>query len=378
MVGAGEDGDAERSQKGGVVSKEKGGDDLESGENWKKDMNGDAALGKNEDEGEGQENENDDDDEDIPLLELKKNSNSEKKGKVKEKEEKQDEKQDEEEEEDEDEDVPLTALAKKNTKAKKAPPKGKRKKATPREAIKKEVAVEEEEIDDENDDDDDDEDEKSIPKEFVQEYDIATTSRRNRRKRRVNYTEEGAEDDSDSDEDDSPVEPRRRTKRNRDDVNTSPTRKKLKSLQAAEAQSTVKHELAGEILKRWQYCLPPWPGEVAKPERGYVECGIPGIHVGIAPEVLGEIKDVRDRSGKAPILNVLLKFPTSELKEDLIKGIEKQMAILNENAKVNPTSWVEEVTAELQEDLKAARQFSVSAIDSEFRSWAKENDFAMN
>ncbi|GBG32163.1 Hypothetical Protein FCC1311_083882 [Hondaea fermentalgiana] len=140
-------------------------------------------------------------------------------------------------------------------------------------------------------------------------------------------------------------------------------------------EETAKHTLVGNILKRWQYCLPYWPdlSNVEKPPKTFIETGTKGVYVGIAPDNLGEIRDLRPRDGKAPIFSVLIKFPAKELKEDLVNGIAKQQKALEDNKDRYPSDWFQTVSKLLKAEAKTARALVPSKIDAEYKTWARKH-----
>ena len=119
-------------------------------------------------------------------------------------------------------------------------------------------------------------------------------------------------------------------------------RKKAKSTAAPVAEvvgQTAKEQIVEKILRRRSYCLDEWPPEGLTLDSShaseFITCGIKGILVGFRGESTGLIKDLRPQNGLIPSVNCLLKKPTSELKELLLKGIEAQRADLEKHKEQN-------------------------------------------
>jgi hypothetical protein len=86
--------------------------------------------------------------------------------------------------------------------------------------------------------------------------------------------------------------------------------------------------LIQRFLCRWWYAV-TWPDR-AHPVRPVPDAsqydtldGFPGVYIGTAPEVVGEIYDTRDLS-TAPTFRNLVSKPSAELQELLIRAIEEQ------------------------------------------------------
>ena len=92
---------------------------------------------------------------------------------------------------------------------------------------------------------------------------------------------------------------------------------------------TVKGSLIRSLLSRWWYAITYPPASVVnrKDLEGY-DCieGVPGVYVCTRGGDVGKIKDLRDESDKPNFTNFSMK-PTSEIKQLLIKAIEKQVGI---------------------------------------------------
>lgn len=108
-------------------------------------------------------------------------------------------------------------------------------------------------------------------------------------------------------------------------------------------EMTKKHLLVHSILKRWNYCLPPWPpvtedrsnGLENRP--GFIETGFKGIYAGYRGDVCGEIIDTRVHTRLMPTLNNLLTIDSEELKQLLLDGIVKQKQDLIKHKHLNST-----------------------------------------
>jgi len=118
----------------------------------------------------------------------------------------------------------------------------------------------------------------------------------------------------------------------------------------------LKHKLAIDILRRWTYCMPAWPGEVRPLPPGFMEGHILGLYVGIEQSVFGQLQDVRPFvAGKTPSAESLLTVNASELRDWLVAGIEKQM-------KDAPASLRDKLRAELEH----ANKLKVKKIERRF------------
>uniref|UniRef100_A0A7S2SQF0 Uncharacterized protein n=1 Tax=Mucochytrium quahogii TaxID=96639 RepID=A0A7S2SQF0_9STRA len=131
-----------------------------------------------------------------------------------------------------------------------------------------------------------------------------------------------------------------------------------------------KQAIVEGILRRWTYCLPDWPdtSQIGGPPKGFVECGFPGLYIGVENDTLGEVIDRRDKeNGCPPIQSTLLKLPTKELQSYLRYGIEKQIAHLEENKADHATSVYRETRAALLKESKQARAYNATKIDKEYK-----------
>jgi hypothetical protein len=125
-----------------------------------------------------------------------------------------------------------------------------------------------------------------------------------------------------------------------------------------------KHNIVSAILRRWKYCLDDWPGEVpAQPPAGFIESHIPGLYVGASNLVLGQLKDMRPFiHGKTPSMESLLTYKAVALQELLLKGINKQLTIL-ENV-----PGEEKLKASLRRELEKAQKLKVKKIERKYRA----------
>lgn len=88
-----------------------------------------------------------------------------------------------------------------------------------------------------------------------------------------------------------------------------------------------KGKLIQSLLARWWYVY-DWPGHVSPPPKGYDELdGFPGVYICTSGVNIGDLKDVRDKT-KAPSFQNYYKKSSEELRDDLLKAIEKQKAAL--------------------------------------------------
>lgn len=87
-----------------------------------------------------------------------------------------------------------------------------------------------------------------------------------------------------------------------------------------------KHNVVSAILRRWNYCLDEWPSDLpSQPPKGFMAGHVKGLYVGQETSVFGQLKDVRPfTNGSTPSMKSLLSVKTAELREILMKGIEKQ------------------------------------------------------
>mmetsp|Transcript_2890 Transcript_2890/g.6726 ORF Transcript_2890/g.6726 Transcript_2890/m.6726 type:complete len:289 (-) Transcript_2890:71-937(-) len=217
-----------------------------------------------------------------------------------------------------------------------------------------------------DDDDEDDDEDDNVP---LSDLIPQLTPRRSRKK--PNYKEVDSDDDEGyEDEDDDGGSTRKKRK-----TMTSASKSAQIAVASTAAEETEKHALVANILKRWQYCLPYWPdmSNVPKPPKTFIETGTKGVYVGIAPDNLGEIRDLRPRDGKAPIFSVLIKYPVKELREDLINGITKQQKALDDNKSRYPEDWYNKVTKLLKTELRNAKAIKHIKVEAEFIGWSKKN-----
>lgn len=91
-----------------------------------------------------------------------------------------------------------------------------------------------------------------------------------------------------------------------------------------------KGKLIQSLLARWWYVY-TWPDPAALPAstpKGYDALdGFPGVYICTSGDNVGKFKDERDHS-KAPSFRNLAKKASEELRDDLLKAIEKQRAAL--------------------------------------------------
>jgi len=124
-----------------------------------------------------------------------------------------------------------------------------------------------------------------------------------------------------------------------------------------------KHHLVSAILRRWKYCLDNWPGEIkAQAPSGFIEGHVPGLFVGVANKVLGELKDLRPfEPKKTPSMESLLTYTATELKDILIKGINAQVALLG----ALPED--ERLKKQLRRELEKAEKLKVKKIERKYQ-----------
>lgn len=91
-----------------------------------------------------------------------------------------------------------------------------------------------------------------------------------------------------------------------------------------------KGKLIQSLLARWWYVY-DWPDPACllnPPPKGYDELdGFPGVYICTSGDNVGDLKDVRDKT-KAPSFQNFYKKSSEELRDDLLKAIEKQKAAL--------------------------------------------------
>jgi len=91
-----------------------------------------------------------------------------------------------------------------------------------------------------------------------------------------------------------------------------------------------KGKLIQSLLARWWYVY-TWPDPaclLSPPPKGYDELdGFPGVYICTSGDNVGDLKDVRDKT-KAPSFQNFYKKSSEELRDDLLKAIEKQKAAL--------------------------------------------------
>jgi hypothetical protein len=156
------------------------------------------------------------------------------------------------------------------------------------------------------------------------------------------------------------------------DLRGSAKKKAKASSGPVSVAATDKHRVVESILKRWNYCLEPWPGAEADvaPANNFITCGFRGLHVGVKGDALGTILDKRNiKSGRAPTQAVLLQVDMAVLKQLLLAGLGKQRAALDAAKASEASSSYQARVAEIDQESK-----SVSNIkeDKAERNFAKK------
>jgi len=124
-----------------------------------------------------------------------------------------------------------------------------------------------------------------------------------------------------------------------------------------------KHNLVSAVLRRWKYCLDPWPGQLPpQPPHGYIEAHVPGLYVGVSNIHLGQLKDLRPFvNGKTPSMASLLAYKTSDLQQLLIKGINAQLSLLGNSPED------EKLKTKLRHELEKAHKLKVKKYERKYR-----------
>jgi len=137
---------------------------------------------------------------------------------------------------------------------------------------------------------------------------------------------------------------------------------------------SIKGKLIQNLLRRWWYAI-TWPDpsaipKVPPPDYDAMD-GFPGVFICTQGEEVGTIKDFRDKDN-SPNFNNLVRKPSEELKELLVKAINEQKRQLVE-AEGSGTG----TEKELNTMLKWANKINANKADKEAEKEFKANKFTI-
>ena len=163
---------------------------------------------------------------------------------------------------------------------------------------------------------------------------------------------------------------KKRTRSAEDDEPRGSAKKKPKASSGpVSVAATDKHRVVESILKRWNYCLEPWPGAEADvaPAKNFITCGFRGLHVGVKGDALGTILDKRNmKSGRPPTQAVLLQVDMAVLKQLLLTGLAKQRAALDAAKASEATSSYQARVAEIDQESKSVSKIKEDKAERDF------------
>jgi hypothetical protein len=163
---------------------------------------------------------------------------------------------------------------------------------------------------------------------------------------------------------------KKRSRSAEDDELRGSAKKKVKASSGPVSSATTeKHRVVESILKRWNYCLDPWPGAGADaaPAKNFITCGFRGLHVGVKGDALGMIVDKRDiKSGRPPTQAVLLQVDMVVLKQLLLTGLDKQRAALDAAKASEASSSYHARVAEIDQERKSISKIKEDKAERDF------------